>query len=251
MSAKAKQTKKQRYDALNKVDEEWKAEDESMFGFSVQQVAIPSLTIVQPSSRMGDKNKHLGQIYNTVTREFFNAVELAFVGWNTPRAVLPFPFDATAPQLCASPNSVQPYPKYVGLTIHARRPDDDLEATVPDVCEDCQFSVGGFCTQMFRYFGIQMENGYPFTMRLKRTAMEAARTLNFWLAQNERKHEYKTFIMTTEEVVSDTGNFYKPMFTVGKDATALLGNARELNRALSDRVKRQAQKQLEAPDEEE
>lgn len=235
---------------LNKVDEEWAGEDESMFGFSLPQMAIPSLVIVQAGSRMPDKKNHIGEIYNTVTREFYKKAELAFVGWNTPRAVLPFPYNASSPQLCASPNGVEPYRKYIGQEIHAKNAFEELEATIPETCEDCPFAVG-LCTQMFRYFGLQLDNGFPFTMRLKRTGMEAARTLNFWLATNERQKNYTTFFMSTEEAYDHDGNpFYKPVFTVGNDASKLLGDAQNLHRALSDRVRRQAQKELAAVNEE-
>lgn len=242
---------KQQYDALNAVDAEWKNEDESMFGFAIQQVAIPSLVIVQPTSgRIPDKNKHIGQIYNTVTGGFFDSVELAFVGFNTPRAVLPYPFDVNAPQLCASPDSVRPYPKYVGRDIHAASGFDDLEGVIPEMCDGCPFNEAGLCTVMFRYFGYQMENGYPFTMRFKRTAMDAAKKLNFWLMQNEKGKQYTTFIMTTEERPTPQGStFFVPAFQIGRDAREWLSNARTLHRALEDRIRRATEAPTSTPEE--
>lgn len=234
-------TKKTPYEPLNAVDQEWKAEDESMFGFTVSQIAIPSLVIVQPTSgRIPDKNKHIGEIYNTVTREFFRQTELAIVGWNTPRAVLPFPFDVNSPQLCASPDSVNPYPKYIGKTITAESQNiDAFEAEIPEDCGSCPFAENHLCTPMFRYFGKQMENGYPFVMRLKRTAMDGAKQLNFWLYNNEKAHRYMTFVMSTEPRPTQQGSeFYIPKFEIGRDALPLLPEMRKMNHELEDRVKR-------------
>jgi len=236
--------KKQAPPALNAVDAEWRAEDTALFDFNMKQVVIPSLVIVQPTSRMEGRAKHEGEIYNTVTREFWKQVELAFVGWNTPRAVLPYPFNVQARQLCASPDSVRPYEKYIGQEITASNQYDELTAEVPENCEDCPIAAGGFCTVMYRYFGLQMENMHPFSMRFKRTGLSGARTLNFWLNDNQQKRVYSTFYMTTEKTEGDSGTYYTPKFEVGNDASALLGNAVELNRALQDRVRRAAQAQL-------
>lgn len=236
--------KKQAPPALNAVDDEWRMEDTALFDFNMKQVVIPSLVIVQPSSRMDGKAKHIGEIYNTVTREFFKRTELAIVGWNTPRAVLPYPFNVQARQLCASPDSVRPYEKYIGQEISAANQYDELTANVPENCEDCPFAAGGFCTIMYRYFGIQMENMHPFSMRFKRTGLEGARTLNFWLNDNQQKRQYTTFFMSTEEKETDSGAYFTPKFEIGNDARALLGDAVALNRALEDRVRRAAQAQL-------
>lgn len=234
---------------LNAVDEEWHNEDVSLFGFSTRDIALPTLVIVQPLSRMPEAKKHTGQIYNTVLGEFSDEVELAFIGWNTPRAVLPFPFNVASKQLCASMDSSVPYDKYIGTTIKAKNAYDEMTVTIPETCGDCPLSETSLCTQMFRYFGIQVRDwndsnqNYPFSMRFKRTALTPARQLNFWLAQNERQRVYTTFKMTVEEVEGEN-SYFIPHFEVANDASSLFGDAVNLNRELSDRLRRQAEKQL-------
>lgn len=234
---------------LNEVDAEWQAEAASLFSFDVQQQAIPALVIVQPSSSgIPNAKKHMGQIYNTVTGEFYDQIELVFVGNNTPRAVLPFPFVRQAPQLCSSMDGERPYDKYIGTEITAKNNYGEETIVVPETCEECPLNDNPLCTKMFQYFGITPSDGLPFTMRLKKTGMEAAKKLNFWLNTLSQRGQFKSFIMTTEERSSQAGDFYVPVFTVGSDASEMLQSAISLNRALAERVNSAKRRQLSTGD---
>lgn len=232
---------------LNQVDKEWNEENaeilRGMFGFAMSQVSIPALVIVQSQSAgIPDYRKHIGEIYNTVTGEFHESVELVLVGWNTPRAVLPYPFDPNAPQLCASLDGIAPYPKYVGYEIKASSDWDEQKFIVPESCADCPLHESPLCTQMFRYFGITVHDGQIFTMRLKRSAMDAAKKLNFQLSQLAQRGMFRSFVMTTEEKPSQQGGaYFVPVFTVGDDASEYLQDAYQKNQLLENRIKRLAE----------
>lgn len=236
---------------LNKVDEEWNRENaeilQGMFGFSMNQVSIPALVMVQSQSAgIPDYRKHIGEIYNTSTGEFMESVELIFVGWNTPRAVLPYPFNPNAKQLCASRDSVAPYRQYIGYDITAKSEWDEQTFTVPELCTDCPLFESSLCTQMFRYFGFTVHNGQVFTMRLKRSAMDAAKALNFDLSQLAQRGQFMSFVMSTAEKSSEQGgSYFVPVFTVGNDASAYLRDAYQKHQALADRIKQLSEQRPE------
>lgn len=249
MATKAKGKQHAKPDPLNAVDAEWQADDYRLFGFTVDQVAIPNLVIVQPTSRMPDKAKHLGEIYNTLTRQFFKRVEVVFIGHNTPRSVFPFPYDPGAKQLCASPDGIAPFDKYIGREIKARSAYDEVTLTVPETCAECPLYDESLCTKMYRYFGLQLIPGddpMPFAMRLKKSSMQAAQQLNFMLNLNEVRRRYVSYWFSSEEAEGDAGSYYVAQFDEANDASPLFGDAVKMNRALTDRIRHAGQAQLRA-----
>lgn len=235
---------------LNEVDKEWNEENaqilQGMFGFGMNQVTIPSLVIVQSQSAgIPDYRKHIGEIYNTVTGEFHEQVELVFVGWNTPRAVLPYPFSPHAPQLCASLDGNAPYSKYIGREVIATSEYDEVKFVVPELCVDCPLFESPLCTGMFRYFGITTHNSQVFTMRLKRSAMDAAKVLNFQLSELAKRGQFRSFVMSADEKSSTQGgSYFVPSFSVGNDASDYLKDAYEKNQLLENRIKRLSEQPL-------
>lgn len=240
------------YNPLNEVDAEWNEEAAQllggMFGFEMNQQAIPSLVIVQGiSTEIPGYRQHIGEIYNTVTGEFHEELEILIVGMNTPRAVLPYPFDRNKPQLCASVDGIRPYAKYVGQEITAASDYDEQTFVIPEECDQCPLFESPLCTRMFRYFGLTPHNNVVFTYRAKRSAMDAAKKLNFWLNQLAQRARFMTFTMTTVEKPSPNGgSYFVPEFAPKNDATDYLKSAFEMNKALEDRIKRVSQAQLES-----
>lgn len=245
MAPKNKVTDKQ---GLNQVDAEWNEENaqilQGMFGFSIGEQAIPALTIVQDKSNIPGYRGHVGEIYNTVTHEFYQKIEVLIVGMNTPRAVFPFPYSNGSSQLCSSVDGIVPYAKYVGSKITASSAFDEQTIVIPEACEDCPLFDSPLCTRMFRYFGLTVHDMQVMTFRLKKSAMPAAKELNYWLNQLAQRAQFRTFYFSARETNSGGNSFFVPVFEVGRDATNMLKEAYNMNRLLEDRIRQVSQQQL-------
>lgn len=233
---------------LNAVDAEWRQEDTAFFNFGMEDTAIPALVIVQATStNIPEYKRHIGELYNTVTGTFHESIEVFFVGGNTPRSVLPYPFDRNAPQLCASPDSVAPFARFVGQEITAVSEYAEEDVIIPETCDQCPLFENPLCTQMYRYYGVIVDEQIPFSIRCKRTNREPAKKLNFQLNQLQLRGMFKTFLITTETKVSGGGTeFYIFKFIPHNDAAGFIQQAKELHALLADRVRQNASRQLES-----
>lgn len=178
------------------------------------QTVRPTLLIVQPMSRMDGARKNIGRIYNTLTKEFHDKLEIAiFVAPSAndvPRALKAKKFDRNgdevfdynAPVICASPNGVHPYGNYPGTKINKEEGEAFEGEVIPDECSQCVFNSAYLCKEYFRYFALAIEPGgrvTPVVVRFKGMALGPAKLLNTRLAEYDQRGEYWTFEFTTEE----------------------------------------------------
>lgn len=150
-------------------------------------IAIPRLVIAQPTSNFAGAAEHPGQWFNDVTGEFSPTFRAAIVGIRQQRAVFPEPYTPDEPLLCSSPDGLAPYPEYVGTVVDG--------VTIPEQCQFCPLAEWGEtnpqtkkgtpprCTLMYLYMGLMADSLMPFSMRLKSTALKAAKRLNFLVQQ--------------------------------------------------------------------
>ena len=185
-----------------------------LFGnMATSQVNRPALLIVQPMSRMPDAVRNIGRIYNTVTGNFYDEVELAIVvapaEFDVPRVMKEQKFDKqgtpvydyNAPIVCGSPNGVRPYVDYIGMEVGEKLGAEFENEVIPEACDGCIFNSANICRPMYRYFALQILDGkaIPVVFRIKGLAFDAGRDLNTKLQQLEGKNEYWTFKMTVIE----------------------------------------------------
>ncbi len=159
--------------------------EEAVLGIS--DMAIPRLILAQPTSVFEGADQNMGKWFNSVTGEFYENLNIVIVRVVIQRAVFPEPYDASLPILCASRDAITPYAEYVNKMIDG--------VTINGGCNECPLAewteadpITGKgkpprCTLMYVYTGIEADSGMPFSMRLKGTAMTAARKLNFLYTQ--------------------------------------------------------------------
>jgi len=206
----------------------------SMFGgMASSQMARPALIVIQHKSRLPEAEKHIGEIYNTVTGEYHKEVKVAFVvapsADDVPRSMRAKAYsrngnevyDPDAPIVCGSPNGVVPYVNYIGVKMKDEVGEEFSGEVIPDQCDGCIFNSAWLCKPVYRYYVLQIHTDgrvTPAVMRLKGRQMEAAKKLNTTLAMAEQSGKYWMYIMTTERAQSQN-IVYVPVFTPSEQVT--------------------------------
>jgi len=191
--------------------------EESVLG--PQDLAMPRLVIAQPTSNFEGASEHSGQWFNSVTGEYAAELNVVVVRVAIQRALFPEPYSADLPVLCASRDAISPYPEYQGHVIEG--------ITIYNKCGECPLQEWGEedpvthkgkpprCSLMYMYTMIDVDTGLPATVRLKSTALQAAKKLN--LLYTQFKHTQVIRLGTTPG--KGSRKYFIPTIALAKQAT--------------------------------
>jgi len=174
-----------------------------------QELQIPLLRIVQPTSRMENADLNGGMYHNSVTGEFVANPEVLVIGYAKGRVMFPREFSADNKPLCGSDNGVVPREEHIGSAM----PDGTI---IGELCHDCPFAqwqdnAPPACNEVNTFAGIDSD-GMPVVFQAKSTGMKAARALKTMLKTSGIN---KTIRLGSVRTVNDSGTFYVPSYALG------------------------------------
>ena len=186
-----------------------------------EDLQIPHLVIVQAqSAEIPDNLKHIGQLFNNLTGEFYDEVTAVLLSEVKGRAAFDRTFSRDSEPLCASDDAIMPRAEYIGRSLTDS--ERDIEHIIDDAgCPSCPFSKFGnngetpLCAKSFTYAMLDAMTHFPFLFRAQRTGMSAARQLTR-IAKTIGRQKY--IKISTREVKSDSGAYFVPVFSTNGDA---------------------------------
>lgn len=176
-------------------------ENALMFRFRPEDLAVASLSIVQPNSLMPEARKHIGEFYNNLYREFYKGgVEIIIAAFDTPRSLKRAKqpgekYDPKEKPLCASANGVLPYKQYVGTEYQGEN--------IPAICDGCPFKDDGQCREFYKYFGLQVSNLKRVAFKPTYLSKNEAKRLNDSLREDAMNGEIYSYRLTVTDEVND------------------------------------------------
>lgn len=177
-----------------------------------QDLVIPRIMLVQPTSTMEGAFQHIGQWYNNVTNEFIDVIEACFVGVKFNRVVFPVTYDPNNTVECSSPDAIAPYPEHVGSVVRG--------VTIQDTCDDCPLSkwdrdedgkpVKPPCDLVYVYGCFDAQTGMPFSLSLRGSATFEAKKVNYLMKQFGLS---TTILMQSKQNQGQRGTYFTPQFS--------------------------------------
>ena len=179
---------------------------------------LPIIRIVQSESRNAPEGSQ-GKFLNSVTNLVKEHMIITILRVGKTRILFPPIFRADSDILCASDDSRVPRNKFVGLTQTAF--DNYPQYKIPQSCAECQFKEWGpnnetpCCALSYKYIVVDLEDGMPGILSLKRTDVSMGRALNTLLSTPG----LKKIRVSTEFVQKTEGQWFAFRYNVMPDLT--------------------------------
>jgi len=153
---------------------------------SREDFKLPIIRIVQSQSRNAPEEAQ-GQFHNSVTNVVKNHMIVTVLRVGKTRILFPPVFSADSEPLCASDDSREPRPQFVGNAL-LDFPTSHPHFNVPASCDECILKEWGpnseppVCALSYKYILVDLEDGMPGILSLKRTDVSMGRALNTLLS---------------------------------------------------------------------
>lgn len=153
---------------------------------SREDFKLPIIRIVQSQSRDAPEEAQ-GKFHNSVTNVAKDYMIVTVLRVGKTRILFPPVFSADSEPLCASDNSKEPRPQFVGNTL-LDFPTTHPHFNVPASCDECTLKEWGLnneppdCALSYKYIMVDLEDGMPGILALKRTDVSMGRALNTLLS---------------------------------------------------------------------
>ena len=182
-------------------------EDDSGLDIDQEDIIIPRMSIVQPTSEEGTP----GTYRLNLTGDEFNEVTCVFLKQGKGRVL--FAENREDGVVCASGDRIKPSNHFI-----------DQDTAMALTCADCQMKewtgenqkTAPKCKETFILLGLDVENGIPFWLQLKSSALKPARMFISAAAFRIQKFKIKLcdiqVTLTTKEVKGQQGKYFVPVF---------------------------------------
>jgi hypothetical protein len=153
---------------------------------SREDFKLPIIRIVQSQSRNAPEEAQ-GKFHNSVTNIVKDYMIVTVLRVGKTRILFPPVFSADSEPLCASDDSKAPRPQFVGNTL-LDFPTTHPHFNVPASCDECILKEWGpnheppICALSYKYILVDLEDGMPGILSLKRTDVSMGRALNTLLS---------------------------------------------------------------------
>jgi len=165
-----------------------------------EDLIIPRIRVVQPTSKMSDK---AGTFHNNVTETTKLEVQCIFLRLSRTRVYWD-PDDLTAPPLCASNDAEEPRSEFKENT------------WIPESgkCDDCvnsKWHANGdkpACALGYTFLGVDLDEGMPFFINLSRTSARTAKQIITSFLLRKEALFSRPVILRTEVMEDKRGKWY-------------------------------------------
>ncbi len=153
---------------------------------SREDFKLPIIRIVQSQSRNAPEEAQ-GKFHNSVTNIVKDYMIVTVLRVIKTRILFPPVFNVDSEPLCASDDSKAPRPQFAGKLLY-EFPTSYPNYNVPASCDDCALKEWGanneppVCALSYKYIVVDLEDGMPGILSLKRTDVSMGRALNTLLS---------------------------------------------------------------------
>jgi len=176
-----------------------------------EDLIIPRLRVVQPTSKMSDQQGHF---HNNITNTTKPEVRCIFLNLGRTRVYWD-PEDLEADPLCASNDAEEPRSEY----------GENHWVPESGKCADCvksKWHANGdkpACALGYTFLGVDLDAGLPFFLNFARTSAKTAKNIiSFFRYQAGHQPLFSCpIVLTTEKVESDKGKWYVIRHAIGDE----------------------------------